>query len=539
MTATPALAPARGALPTVRRLVLYVLLFTLVMLTAVGASRLLGLVLEPAAPGETGRTTDLASSLAFVVVAGPLTVVLWRALSKRLANPVEAAAPAWGLYLTAMYTTSMILASNGLFGLLGILASGRTLGWQRNLSAAVIWAAVWWWHQRIRADSIRTPRSLPHLPGILGSWYGLTLGATAAVSALALVFSAAIGSFFPGTSIGAAWWHDALMQVPWIAGGLGLWWWHWDRQRTGLVHGGFADVALVLVGILGAGAAALGETGYLLYTVGKALMHGATPRVLEPVPLSLAAALVGAVVFTVSWQLLAARAPGTVTAGRQVASGLGLAAGASGLGVCVNALFAALTPPLAGDRGTDLLMAGIIWLVLGAGLWVWAWRPGQPADPAGRRVYLVTVFGISAVVALVALIFTGYRLIEFILEPGRVASGLLDSLRAPLGLLVATALVSIYHYVLWRSDRDLIVSPGMRPAGLHTVYLLAGGDGEELRGEIARLTGAQVKLLNGTGEGYRPSVEELAVALAPLSGTAPRILLLVEGPGAVRAIELR
>ncbi len=532
-------AQTTGALPIVRRLVLYILFFTLVTVAATGSSGLLAFGLDPGELTGTERTSALARSIAFMVIAGPLALLLWRALSKRLLQPAESGAPAWGLYLAAMYATALIVASTSLFSLLGSLAAGRTDDWARDLAGFLVRGGVWWWHHRIWSDTRRTPRTLPNLPGILGSWYGLLVGATAVASALSVVFSAALDAFFLAPSIGNPWWKGALAQLPWIAGGLAVWWWHWVRRGMGAVRGGFADVALVLVGVLAAGAATLGGTGYLLYTVVNTALGGASLQLLAPAPLALGTAVAGALVCSRAPLWFAGRSAATVEAGRQVVSGLGLAAGASGLGVCVNAALASLTPPLAGNNTRSLLLAGVIWLVLGALTWWRAWRPGNPAEPRGRRVYLVAVFGISAVVALVALLVAGFRLIEFFLEPDRLASGLLDSVRAPVGLLTATALVSLYHFVIWSADRAVLESAETpRDGTLDLIILVAGGDAGPLRAALAKSTGARVKLLGRAGDGYQATEEELAAAIAAADATSPRIMLLVEGPGSVRVVEL-
>ena len=62
-------------------------------------------------------------------------------------------------------------------------------------------------------------------------------------------------------------------------------------------------------------------------------------------------------------------------------------------------------------------------------------------------MYLIAVFGISAVVALIALLFVGYRLFEFGLDP-TTGESLIDRVRAPLGVLIATALVFGYHFAV-------------------------------------------------------------------------------------------
>ena len=103
-------------------------------------------------------------------------------------------------------------------------------------------------------------------------------------------------------------------------------------------------------------------------------------------------------------------------------SGIGLAAAASGIGVIVNAILATTVSPLAASDERSLLLGGISALVVGGPVWWLSWKPTRHLEPAeiaqtSRRVYLIAVFGISAVVALIALLVVGYRLFEFWLDP--------------------------------------------------------------------------------------------------------------------------
>ena len=67
------------------------------------------------------------------------------------------------------------------------------------------------------------------------------------------------------------------------------------------------------------------------------------------------------------------------------------------------------------------------------------------------------MFGVSAVVALITLLVMGYRVFEFLLADVTGGS-LVDRIRAPLGLLVATGLVAGYHFAVWRHDRTLLAA---------------------------------------------------------------------------------
>ena len=65
-------APAAGsAQPTVRRLIVYTLLFALVVVTAIGLSGLLGRLLGAGTVLVAGDVAGLARSLAFTLIGGP------------------------------------------------------------------------------------------------------------------------------------------------------------------------------------------------------------------------------------------------------------------------------------------------------------------------------------------------------------------------------------------------------------------------------------------------------------------------------------
>jgi hypothetical protein len=182
--------------------------------------------------------------------------------------------------------------------------------------------------------------------------------------------------------------------------------------------------------------------------------------------------------------------------------------------------------------------------MVGGPVWWHAWRPTrQPHTaqtiPPGRRVYLVAFFGISAVVALIALLIIGYRLFEFLL--GEVTGGsLLDRTRAPLGLLVAAGLVAGYHFALWRREHALLAAASPAPQRtIDHVTLVLASDPEPLARAITSATGAKVavwKRADAGGAarpaGVFPAAEPELVerVVAALAGVAAERVLLVIGP---------
>lgn len=529
-------APVRGAQGTVRRLIVYTILFVLVMVAASGLAGLLGRLLETR-PAVGDDPAGLALSLAFTLIGGPLAVVLWWVLWRRLDGP-DRASVAWGLYLSAITTVALVTFATSLLVVATDAIAGRWSPGAFGTGAA--WLLVWMAHRLMAANPRKGPLRLATVAPVLGAAYGLIVSAGGAVSALTVLFDAVV---LPGeVTIGAPWWRPAVQSAVWSVGGALIWWWHWQRDRVRDLSGGFADVILVLTGILGAAALALGGIGSALYVALRAVADrsDAWSTILDPLGMAVAAAAVGAIVWVyhrgVVGDATGGRRPATRSAARLVEAGLGLVAAASGVGVVVNALLATLSAPIAGDDPRGLLLGGIAALLVGAPVWWWAWRPGRAATDAGttgRRVYLVTVFGVSAVVAIVSVLIIGSRIFEVALD----ASGgnLVERIRAPFGLLLATALVAAYHFAVWRRDRTL--APPSTPRAIDRVILVAGGDASAASVAVREATGASVTVWSRADAEAAPAPETVVSALAGLR--AHRVMVVAGADGRVEAVPLR
>lgn len=536
MTATelPAGPTTGSAQGTVRRLIVYTLLFVLVTIAAAGLAGLLERLLEVGAPLAVGDTAGLALSLAFALIGGPLAALLWWVVWRRLADESERASLAWGLYLTVMYTVSLIVATSALVGTGTALVDGRWL--PDAFAVGAVWAVVWAWHRWMWRHPVKRPTRLVTVPAVAGSVYGLIIGVGGAVNALGSLFDTAIRGA-SGTIAGSPWWRMPLEALLWAVAGGVIWWWHWYRDGTSRLRTGLAAVALVIVGVLGAGVVMLGGLGTALFVGLRLAFDPSDPagEILRPLGTALAAALVGALVWFYHRRIAAERSAGTQRASVLVMSGVGLVAAASGLGVIVNATLATLVSPLAASDTRTLLLGGISALVVGGPLWWISWKPTRQVETTevggtGRRVYLVAVFGISAVVALIALLVVGYRLFEFGLDPATGGS-LIDRVRAPLGVLVATALVFGYHFAVWRRDRSVIVAEGLAPARrIGRVILVTAGDAAALKTAIEGATGASVTLWQRSGE-EPASGPDAAAVVGALAGVTGRRALVLAGPG--------
>ncbi len=535
------------AQPSVRRTIVFILLFALVVIAAIGLSGLLGRLLDAGNALASNDITGLARSLAFTLIAGPFAAVLWWLLWRRMAGQDERSSVAWGLYLAGLSTVALITASTTLLTCAAALVRGD---WQpQNLATGVVWAGVWAWHRWMSRDEAKSPRRLVTGAPVLGSVFGLAIGAGGLVTALGSLADAAIDGFSPSVFVGDPWWHLTLQAIIWCVGGAAIWWWHWVVDGARTLRGGLADVALVVVGVAGGTILTLTGAGIALFTLLELTFDRSLPtaRILDPLGSALAAAAVGALVWQYHRGQVPARADQTGFAVGVVTSGIGLVCAASGLGVVVNSILAAVTVTLAGSDTRSLLLGGISALVVGGPVWWVAWKPAKAVDAAqigatGRRVYLILVFGLSAVVAIITLLVIGYRIFEFALGTG-TGQSLIDRVRAPLGLLVATGLAAGYHFAVWNRDRSMIAAAPGRERTIGRVILVTGSHPEPLARAIDDATGAGVTVWqrsavdDAADSGEGPSAEQLVEALRGVSGNR---VLVVTGPGArIDVIRLR
>jgi hypothetical protein len=543
--ATPQ-AGGTAAAPTVRRLIVYVLLFALVVIGAIGLSGLLGRLLNAGVELVAGDTEGLARSLAFTLIGGPLAALLWWMVWRRAAVPAERRSLAWGLYIAGMSVVALITFVSSLLSAASNLVGGT---WRpQTVATGLVWAGVWLWHRWMAKHPERGPHLMSAAAPILSSAYGLIVGTGGAVTALGVLLDTAIRGFAAEGTVGHAWWQSVLEALVWAAGGALVWWWHWVHGTVRRSHDRLAHVALAVVGILGGTILTLAGAGVALYVLLRLAFDPGDPaaRILDPLGFAIASAALGALVLTYHDRVASEHSAGLARTVRLVESGVALVAAASGVGVIVNSLLATFGVPLAGSSARTLLLGGISSLVVGGPLWWLVWKPARPAAPAeasaGRRIYLIAVFGLSAVSALITLLLLGYRLFEFTLAD-QAGGALIDRVRAPLGVFIATALVAAYHFSVWRHDKSALVEVARHTPTIGRVVLVAAENAEAQKRIIEKHTGAAVTLWRRDATHAVPSRPSTGAAdSAPggpplelladaLDGISAKRVLVITGPG--------
>lgn len=528
---TAATTTATGGVNTVRRVITYLLLGVMVLIAGIGLAGLLDRAFTtPDVLAEFG-SYGLAQSLAFTFIAGPFAGALWWFAWRNLTDASgDRHSIAWPVYLVIAHTVSLIVFTVSLFDVLAGLVVGT---WRPGqLAVAITWGLIWVWHHWMWHHATSGPTRLVSVAPALGSLWGLALFAGGLTATLTTVFDIALSSF--GAGLGMPWWMHALSNLVWAVGGALTWWWHWTMRGVRTVSHGFSGVALVFIaGIWSVAMVLVGAT----LTLWHVLMLLFDARADLGLPFSelgfaVASALVGAVLWAYHRPFISTGNLREAT--RLATSGVALAVTATGVGVLVNTILAALSAPLVGSSLTSLLFSGLAALVVGAPIWWWVWQPTRvPAyGRGGRRAYLVAVFGASALVALITLLVIGFRLFEFFLDTV-TGESLIDRIRVPLGLLVATALVAWHHFAVWRGDRAALGSSAPEVPRLRHVTLITGApDAAAFVDAIRSATGASTTVLRSVataadGAGA-PSAAAVVAALADVA--AQRVVVLA-GPG--------
>ncbi len=526
---------------TIRRFFQQGMLLALVVLVATGVTGLLSV----ADPDVVAGPGYLAFMLSCVIVGGPALLLAARRERRRTAPGGEGAGFAGDGYVVLAELISLATAATGLS-----IWAGRLLEGSFDIapaSVALVWGAVWAMHHRMAGRAGR----LQH--GVLaGSLIGLVTAAVFGVLVLAWVFEwvydATSGAVILVRNIGA--FREALVGL--VVGGA-VWLRYWGMlgqhgERTTLWR-----AYVLLAGVVGGLFTALAGVWNLAYLtldwwfgdpIGPAGPH------FRELPVTLALIIVGGVVWRYHHTVMRSDGPAERTevdrAHDYTVAGVGLIATVGGAAAVIAALIQALTPATVlypSDRSE--LVAAVTVLLVGAPLWWRHWtriqqirtaRPSAEVASPTRRIYLIALFGLGGVVALVSLLVLVYRGLEQILGPG-IGTGMVLAIRWPLALVTTVGLTAAYHRTVRRTDLLQMPDPEAGreafPEAVRSVTLVAR-DSRQVAEELGEQTAAQVRYLERSdGQGRRLALEEVMEIL----DNGPELhLLIVSGPDGIEII---
>ena len=532
---------------SVRRFFQYLLLYGLLIVATSGVSDLLGLPLqEQSLAGDDSSL--LARALTFVVFGLPMFVLLAVWSRRHLeSDPDEARSLGWAFYATIAPLTAVVVAMTTLQGVAATALAGHGADWPGLVHGAV-WVAVWLAHLTVSGRMLDESRRQGQL--VLGALIGLGTSISGLVALLAAAVAALV--LEPSTTSLVSDPRALTDAAATVGVGVPVWIVYWERRfsrarRTSLW---FAYVLPIGVGgssVLAVVGASLTVYQVLVWTVGDPGGASAVQH-FSGTPAAGACVVVGLLSWWYHRHVLVAAAPGRTEVTRvyeYLMSGVALSAAAVGVALVVVALVDALLPARVaiGAAVTNPLLAAVTLLVVGGPLW-WAYwsHIGRVARAAGsvelespsRRVYLVVLFGIGGIAAVVSVLVAAFLVIQAVLQSG-VDAAVVRDLKVPVAVLLTTAVVSGYHGAVYRDDRSRLPVAATRHGPRYV--LLVGAPDDGIGRAVAHLTGARVDVWTRADGTAGPWVVDDVVAA--VSSSDADAVTVVAGPAGLETVGMQ
>ena len=531
---------------SVRRFFQYLLLFGLLVVSAIGLSGLLGRLLRGATLVFSDQTA-LARNSSFVVVGLPLLLLLanWTR-RKVLADPLEDASFGLGFYLTISSITSLAVS---MFALHDILI--WTVGAQKyngeTLATFIVWGGIWgvhWWVGLRLAPAINV--RYHHLIGSL-------IGLSTVVIGLSEFLSEVIVRIFHlgGDALYIRGGGSILLSADILLVGLPVWLFYWMRKYAKSNRDSLWLAYVLLAGTGGGLVLALSYASALLYQI--LIWFFGEPTIIKPffqfqhAATYLTVALVGGISWLYHHTVLEEFRRTSRTEVQRIyeylMAGIGLAAAAGGIGMLLTALVEALadSSPLVGGNGaTNALLAAGTLLLVGGPVWWIFWRRMQIATKASpaieysspaRRIYLFILFGVGGLAGVVALLLVVFYLFDDIFK-GNFSGETVYRARYNISVLLTSFVVAGYHWIIYRNERGSLHDARK----ILNYVLLVGRRDPELIRVINQRTGARV-------QAWQPLADvsdfgSLEKVLEVLNGVEAESVILISEAGGLRVIPI-
>ena len=458
----------------VRRFFQYGLLFALTIISGIGLSGLLGRLLHSGVSLSTDRGA-LALESSFTVVGIPLLVLitLWtrKTISK---DPSEKDTLGWNLYLTATSILALILNMVAQLKIYKVIfADGVLQG--SAISQFVVWGIIWFIHFRLH-NQVR------HSVNAIGDHlFGSLIGLGFSVVGLLTIFEALLTSIFRFNqgSIIVTGGHPLTDGLITLIVGAPVWYLYWIRTASRGEKDSLWFAYVLLIGVGGGLLVAVTAASFSLYSVlvwflGDPAAQTAAVHFNDS-PGSIAAAIVGLIVMWYHREVLSHENTDERTDIRRIyeygIAGIGLLAAAGGFTMILVSIIESLSGSvqISGGGSINSLLAAITLIIVGGPIWWFIWGSIQvkaALNPAGehssliRRIYLFILFGLSGIASVAMLILGAYFIFRDLFQQG-IGLETLRRIRFPIAILLTTAVVSVYHWLIYRGEKDVeIVRPG-------------------------------------------------------------------------------
>ena len=473
---------------SIRRLFHYSLLFFSVVIAGVGVSGLLGRTLDFGRVIAENRT-DLARNLSFAIVGVPLTYLFARWSNRNLKDdPSERSSFAWHAYLTIASITSLAIS---LFGLHDTLswAIGNDPYRGSALSQFLVWTVIWIIHLRLSKNvgDANRPQYL------IGSGIGLSILAVGLGGLIGNSLEQLINMNQEVLSIERT--NPVVNSAITLLMGLPVWLIYWYRGALTFTRDFLWHAYVFLAGIAASFITFVVGLSVALYDVlvwffGDTGKDSAAQHFFSSAS-ALGAAASGLAIWSYHRSLLAEDRVRTELRRiyEYIVAGVSLIAASLGILTIIVAAIESITPSdiSSGSEGANSLILAVTLLLVGAPIWWFFWnrierevlKSNEDLASPTRRIFLLMLFGVSGVAAVISLISGIFLLFDDVLNSEFGMNTLRDT-RFVIGILITNAAISGYHWAIYRSEKEVAVDIFQRgrnitlvgPADEHIVQLL-------------------------------------------------------------------
>jgi len=524
---------------SIRRLFHYSLLFFSVVIAGVGVAGLLGRTLDFGKVIAESRT-DLARNLSFTIVGIPLTYLFARWSNRNLRDdPSERTSFAWHAYLTIASITSLAIA---LFGLHDTLswAIGNDPYRGSAISQFIIWSGIWILHLRLSSHvgDANRPQYL------IGSGIGLSIIAVGLGGLIGNSLEQLINVNQEVLSIERT--NPIVNSAITLLMGLPVWLIYWYRgaltfTRDFLWHAYvfLAGIAASFITLVVGLSVAIYDT--LVWFFGDTGRDSAAQHFFGTAS-ALGAAASGLAIWSYHRSLLAEDRSRTELRRiyEYIVSGVSLIAASLGILTIIVAAIESITPSdiSAGKEGANSLILAVTLLLVGAPIWWFFWNRVEHevlksqedlASPT-RRIFLLMLFGVSGVAAVISLISGIFLIFDDILNSEFGMNTLRDT-RFVIGILLTNAAISGYHWAIYRSEKDVAVEIFQKGRNI----TLVGPADEHIAQLLKEQIGGHIQLWVSPDSGTPWNLTELVDLI---DGTEGKEILVINEKKNLRALPI-
>jgi hypothetical protein len=532
---------------SIRRLFQYALLYLSLVITGVGIGGLLGRILDTSQVIAESRT-DLARNLSFTIVGVPLLYGFARWTNRALtSDPNESRSFSFNAYLTIASITALSVSLYGLHDFLS-WAIGSDPYRGDSLAQLLVWSAIWAAHWRIeRKRSVEGERE-PHL--LIGSGIGLVLLAVGIGGLVGNVIEKLMNLNDEVTILQRT--DPVINSVITIFLGALVWYFYWIRNALNSTRELIWSAYVLLAGIAVSFITAVVSLSVVGYDI-LVWFFGDTNNAPFVKHFFGSANAVGSAAISLGiwWyhrlvlEPVDARGIQVRTELRRVyeyiISGISLIASSLGIVMIIVAAIESVTPSelAEGSGGTNSLILALTLLLVGAPIWWFFWRRiedqaitsnEEVASPT-RRIFLLMLFGVSGLAAVISVITSVFLLLDDWLN-SELALETLRSARFAIAILLANGALAGYHWSIFRHERSVAVKGWGRG---RKIVLVGPSDSEIVRELRHRVAGSVELWPTQNGDG-RWSVDDLVSLIESNDGQS---LLILNEKSKLRAVEVR